>query len=226
MLRFLVLLLLAANVLFLAWTQGWLLPVFAPPTHGHREPERLATQVRPEAVALLAPQAASVALAQAAAASEAAQRVCLLAGPFAEAEITAAEAAMSAVQLPAGSWAREPADPTTPRYMVYLGRFTDRELMRTRAEELRRLDLSPEEATGPTFAPGLVLGRHVTRQAAEDTLTDAQARGVRGARIVDLPGPPARYFLRVPAADPQGRARLAMLRGGPLRDGFSPCPAP
>lgn len=226
MLRFLVLLLLAANLLFLAWTQGWLLPVFAPPMHGHREPERLATQVRPEAVALLAPQAASVALAQAAAASEAAQRVCLLAGPFADAEIAAAEAAVNAASLPTGSWAREPADPTTPRYMVYLGRFTDRELMRTRAEELRKLDLSPEEATGPTFAPGLVLGRHVTRQAAEEALTDAQARGVRGARIVDLPGPPAKYFLRVPAADPQARGRLVALKGGALRDGFSPCPAP
>jgi hypothetical protein len=226
LLRFLVLLLLAANLLFLAWTQGWLLPVFAPPMHGHREPERLATQVRPEAVALLAPQAASVALAQAAAASEAAQRVCLLAGPFADAEIAAAEAAVNAASLPTGSWAREPADPTTPRYMVYLGRFTDRELMRTRAEELRKLDLSPEEATGPTFAPGLVLGRHVTRQAAEEALTDAQARGVRGARIVDLPGPPAKYFLRVPAADPQARGRLVALKGGALRDGFSPCPAP
>lgn len=58
MLRTLALSLLAANVLLLAWTQGWL-GTFAPrpPALQGREPERLQQQVRPEALTVLRPRA-------------------------------------------------------------------------------------------------------------------------------------------------------------------------
>ena len=51
--RTLALLLLAANLFFFAWVQGWLAPVLAPPMSSEREPDRLAAQVRPEAIKLL-----------------------------------------------------------------------------------------------------------------------------------------------------------------------------
>ena len=184
MLRVVVVLLLLANLAFFAWTRNWLAPTFPAPTHGQREPERVAAQVRPDAVTVLAPRAASEALAAAAAASAAAKRICLVAGPFADAEIPAAEAAMAAASLPAGSWSREQAEAAGPAWAVYIGRFSDRELMRARAEELRRLGFRVEEAAGAGLVPGLVLARHGSREAADAALAEAQAKGLRTARVV------------------------------------------
>ncbi|MBL0090595.1 MAG: hypothetical protein IPP44_29360 [Ideonella sp.] len=58
-----VLLLLAANGLMLAWQQGWLGGVA--PAQQDREPERLKRQVNPDALRVLPPLAASAALAEA-----------------------------------------------------------------------------------------------------------------------------------------------------------------
>jgi hypothetical protein len=99
MLRLLVVLLLAANGAFIAWSQGWLDAVTGP--HDEREPARLAEQVRPDDVKLLPPRAASAVLA---AADAAGTPVCLEAGPFAGAELEAAERQLTA--LPPGSWTR------------------------------------------------------------------------------------------------------------------------
>lgn len=68
MLRALVILLLLANLGFLAYTQGWLDEIIgAEPDSAQREPHRLARQVSPEKIRLLSPKAASAALAEAAA---------------------------------------------------------------------------------------------------------------------------------------------------------------
>lgn len=58
MLRALVALLLVANGLFFAWSQGWLDRVTGIPAQGDREPQRLASQVRPELVQLTLPASA------------------------------------------------------------------------------------------------------------------------------------------------------------------------
>lgn len=92
MLRFLVVALLLANALFFAWTRGWLAPGLPPPTHGEREPERVAAQVLAERVTVL-PAAAN-------------GTVCLEAGPFSDTTIAAAQSALEQVGLPAGSWSR------------------------------------------------------------------------------------------------------------------------
>jgi polygalacturonase len=64
-----VLLLLAANGLMLAWQQGWL--GGNSPAQQDREPDRLKRQVNPEQLRVLPPQAASAAMAEAARASAA-----------------------------------------------------------------------------------------------------------------------------------------------------------
>ena len=66
MLRALLALLLLANLLFFGWAGGWLAPAFPAPGTGDREPGRVAAQVAPERVTVLAPAAASAALAAAA----------------------------------------------------------------------------------------------------------------------------------------------------------------
>ena len=68
-LRTLALGLVGANLMFLAWTQGWLgsaAPV--PPALQGREPDRLQQQVRPDTVTVLRPRAAAALAAQGASA--------------------------------------------------------------------------------------------------------------------------------------------------------------
>jgi hypothetical protein len=65
MLRALVLVLLVANGLVFAWSQGWLSPLLQPPGVAEREPERLLQQVRPDSITVLGPAAATLAASQA-----------------------------------------------------------------------------------------------------------------------------------------------------------------
>lgn len=63
--RGLLALLVAANVLFFVWAQGWLVsvlpPLPLPPSLAGREPERLQRQVRPESITVLSPKAVATA---------------------------------------------------------------------------------------------------------------------------------------------------------------------
>lgn len=111
MLRALLVLLLAANVVFFAWVQGWLAPTWPPPRAGEREPQRLAAQVHPDRIRVLTPQAASAALS----AAREATLTCLEAGPLDAAALAAAEAALGAAGLPAGGWERQDTVPPSPR---------------------------------------------------------------------------------------------------------------
>jgi hypothetical protein len=57
LLRTLVLALLLANLAFYAWVQGWFGAAAPPPMSSQREPGRLAEQLRPESITVLAPKA-------------------------------------------------------------------------------------------------------------------------------------------------------------------------
>jgi hypothetical protein len=104
MLRALLLLLVAANLVYAAWWRGWLPAELLPLPRGdagQREPGRLSAQVHPEFIELLAgPQADRLASLR-----------CLQAGPFADEAWADVEAAVSRVGLTPGQWQRVPADP-------------------------------------------------------------------------------------------------------------------
>ena len=65
MLRTLVAALLLANLLFFAWSQGWLARAIGSTPYSEREPQRLGAQVRPETVRVLPVPAAGEASAPA-----------------------------------------------------------------------------------------------------------------------------------------------------------------
>lgn len=221
MLRTLVLLLLLANVLFFAWTSRWLDPLLGP-SQREREPERIARQVQPDSVTLLAPAAASAALAEAAAAAaQAAQGACMEAGPFSDADVAAAELAVA--DLPTGSWHRISVD-LPGSYLVYMGRYPNREALQKKTEELRRLKVGFEEVKAPPeLDNGLSLGHFNTREEADAALAAVGARGVRSARVVVLAPPRAQHRLRVERATTAVAAQLVALPPTALAGGFEPC---
>ncbi len=221
MLRALVALLLLANIAFFAWARGWL---GAPPHHAEREPERLLAQVRPEVLTVLPPGSATVAVQ----AARAAALQCLETGPFADSAIGAAEAALSlalaSASLPDGSWARVDGAASTPAWLVFAGRYPETALRKSREDDLRKLNLGFELITAPPeLAPGLVLSRHTTRDEAQAWLNARSGTPLRGARVLQLPAPPAAYRLRVARAEPDLAERLKALPTDALAGGFRPC---
>ena len=106
MIKWLAVLLMAANAGLWAWTQGWLGPTLPPPGERQREPQRLQQQVRPESIVVLSPRAASAALEQLAAADAAAS---------AAAPGSVAESAMPpALGAPATGTAQADSAPSAP----------------------------------------------------------------------------------------------------------------
>ena len=236
--------LLLVNLLLLAMhgglVQGWL---GRPAAAGQGEPERLARQVNPGALQLLAPGAASATLqpalaAPAAAASAvgpmassagsaapaaAAATACLEAGPFDSASTTVAERSLQDAGLPAGTWLRSSAAPASA-YLVYMGRYADPAALARKREELRQLAVPAYQVDAASgLQPGLSLGRHASAEAAEAAMAALALRGVRTAQVVAVAGAStAGSVLRLPAADAALQARVAALRL-PSGPGFRPC---
>jgi hypothetical protein len=214
MLRALLVLLVLANALFFAWSRDWLAPMWPAPRHADREPGRIGAQVKPELIVVLP-------VSQAGSAATAALRTavaCIEAGPYAEAEIAGAEAALAAADLPRGSWVRTQAQvPAT--WMLFAGRFPDAAARQARAAELTRLGLPHELIQGPPeLAPGFVISRHASRDAAELALAAIGDKPLADVRVVAVPAQLPQHWLRAPAADAELQARLFALDRG-----FKPC---
>jgi hypothetical protein len=235
MLRTLVALLLAANVGFFAWTQGWLDPLVGGASQGEREPERLKRQVRPEVVHLLPARPASAASAASASSTVLAAAepspatvpspACLEAGPYADNELPPAEAALRAAGVPAGRWTQSVIE-RPGVWLVYMGRFADRDVQQRKAAELQHIRVAYEEVHGaPELEPGLSLGRFDDRAAADSALAKFAQHGVHTARVVALTPPKQMHLLRIDQPDEALQAQLLSLKTPALRSGFSPCAA-
>jgi hypothetical protein len=230
-LRALVILLLLVNLLFYSWTQGWLDGVVGARATGDREPERLARQVRPESVRILppatgggskAPSSSSVAIEVAASEGESRPLACLEAGPFTDVEINAAQSKVQS-SLPVGSWASVKVD-VPGVWMIYMGKYANREALAKKEEELKRRKLDYEELLdNPAYAPGLSLGRYDTRASANQAFDQFAIQGIHTGRVVEMTPASSRHLLRVDKADANLANQLATLSFDPSGKGFVPC---
>ncbi len=222
MLRAIVAALLIANLGFYAWSQGWLDNVIGTRSTGDREPERLAHQVRPEVVRILS---AGAAIDAASAASAPSALACFEAGPFTDAELGAAQTTAQAA-LPGTPLADVKTDkPGT--WMVYMGRFPNREALTKKEDELKRRKSPYEEVREPAaLAPGLSLGRFDDRAAAVKALEEFTQQGIRTARVVESAPASTSHVLRVDKADTALVAQIGAVRFAGLGKGFAPCARP
>ena len=208
MLKAVVIALVLANAAFFAWTQGWLDNVVGVRSIGDREPERLLRQIRPETIRII-PTPTVVA---------APPPACLEAGPFAPAEIAAAEAALRTA-LPtatAGTWVSLKTE-LPGAWIVYMGKYPNRELLVRKQEELARRTVTSEEVNSPAaLDPVLSLGRFEERADADRALTEFTRQGIRTAKVVELTAPASSFRLRVERADAALAAQLAEVKADSL----------
>ena len=214
MLRSTVMLLVLANALYFAWSHGYLAAYgLAPVTQ--TEPQRLAQQIRPEAMrvvglneprdaAFINPATATAAptvLAQAEAAGE-----CLQAGMFNEAQGAELAAALSRA-LPVGSWTFESmVEPA--RWIVYMGRYADSEAAIKKRGELRGLGVTSELVRGAPLAPGLALGAYATKPEAAAELALLSRRGVKTAKVKQERPELSGQRLKLPSVSAAMRSQL------------------
>ncbi len=223
MLRLIVLTLLLANGVYLAWGQGWLLPYGFGPVAQH-EPQRLAQQIRPGALELITDKEALLA---ASPASAAALRtaVCLQSGVLDEAKADALRRALQLTALPEGSWTLDVAS-TPGRWIIYMGKYANAADMAKKRAQLANLRLTFEPIRNPALTPGLSLGGYPSEEAANAGLQALALRGVRTARVMQEVPATQGYLLRLPAVDEAVQKQLAPIRTALAGQPLEPCLTP
>ncbi|MES2243092.1 MAG: SPOR domain-containing protein [Pseudomonadota bacterium] len=229
MLRLLVLLLALANVAYFAWSQGTLAPLGMAPSV-QTEPQRLATQIRPEAIRLLTADEAlqienSSSAARpgngASAAADAAASECLQAGLFNEQQTTALRASLEK-SLPAGSWQFESsAEPA--RWIVYMGKYANEDALAKKRSELRQLGVAFRSVNNEALAPGLALASFAQQAEADKELARIATKGVRTARVVQERAEARGQILKLAAVDAALRAQLDALKPQLEGKALRPC---
>lgn len=215
MLRLFVLVLILANGLYLAWSQGWLRAQgFAPAQQS--EPQRMAQQIRPESIKLLTPAEEKKvhALIQA----DLEPKQCLRAGPFDSAQVSALDLALNST-LPTGAWQFESVV-VPERWIIYMGKFVSAEALDKKRGELAVLKLVPVPLQNPTLEIGLSLGGFNTQAEASAELAKLALRGIRTARVVQERTLGNATYLKLPALTEAMKVRLNELK--PLMAGQVP----
>ncbi len=134
--------------------------------------------------------------------------VCLQAGPFDAHQAETLRKTLA--RWPQGSWTLEPI-PVAGRWMVYLGRFPQEDLLDKKKAELRELGIAFDRP-GAAWEPGLSLGRYSSEDAAQRALAELRAKGVRTARVVPERPAGTAYVLRLPAVTEALRPQADALR--------------
>ena len=210
--RVLALALLLANGVYFAWGQGLLAAYGFVPAR-QSEPERLARQIRPEAMQLVPasraqPPASVSATAPGAVSANAVQ--CLQVGVFTEKQANALRPRLKS-SLPADSWSFESSGDAV-HWIIYMGKYISKEAMNRKRLKLRQLGLSFEPPVSTMLNPGLSLGSFASKAEAESALDQMNERGIRSARVVlERPELPS-LWLKLPAADASMRTRLDALK--------------
>jgi hypothetical protein len=230
MLKWVVALLLVANVGYFSWTQGYLAPLGWAQTQQH-EPERLLAQIKPEVVRLLnapeppekpaptAPNApanpAAVAVAPTppaapatSAPAQAEARSCWLVEGLTPVQANSLRTALTALDLPRGTWQLDEVR-GGGWWIVYMGRYNNEAQLERKKNELRALNVAFSDVPAPGMSPGLALSLHATQAAAQEALQTLGRSGVRTARVVeDRPGASS-FSLRLPNASAAQRDAVA-----------------
>jgi hypothetical protein len=222
MLRLFALLLLLANGLFFAWSNGYLSSWgFAPASK--QESFRLAEQIEPERMVIkqndVMPKPTATTTASSAASAPApvavatstptpviAATTCLTAGAFNDRQSTALKQTLNA-KMPDMRWRFDTVNMPT-RWIVYMGKYPNDSARDLKKKQLDQIKVHYEVLTEGNLEPGLSLGSHATQAAANQSLQQLVKQGVRTARVLQESPEQKAQTLVVPAIDDANRAKL------------------
>ncbi len=215
MLRLLVLMLILANGVYYAWTEGMLRAYgFAPVQQ--REPQHLADQYRPQAIQVLS--AADLKRAEGQAQADLVPKECLLAGPFNDAQSTVLRRALES-SLAGGGWQLDTVD-FPARWIVYMGKFPNADAQAKKRAELTTMKLALQPLNNPDLELGLSLGGFDTQAEATAELAKLALRGVHTAKVVQERAAGKQTQLKFAAVSADTKSRLndikPALAGHPL----------
>ena len=181
-LRLAVLLLLLLNLSYYLWSEDLLRGAGLGPTV-QSEPQRLARQVKPDALQLRKPDVGIPESAAPAPAVSTAQLAgeCLETGPFYEPQGAAVRRAAGAL-LPASSWTLVPTL-MPARWIVYIGQYSSLATIESKRAELAALKISVEPLINPELELGLSLGRSSGAGGIEETGLAQGTGGAGAARV-------------------------------------------
>lgn len=223
MLRLFVLLLILANAGYYAFSQGLLVAYgFAPAIQ--TEPQRMAQQIKPEALRILNTQEttrleSAMLLPQAVA--NASVTACLQVGLFNE-EQTLVLREQLVRSLPQGSWVIESAL-VPARWLVYMGKYNSGDAVVKKKAELRGLGVSFEALNNASLEPGLSLGDFKTQPEALAELERFAKKGVKTARVLEERAEQRGQRLKLPAVDTALRSQLDAIKPQLAGKAFQAC---
>jgi hypothetical protein len=198
MLRWVLLLLVAANAVFFAWSQGLFSEQGWAPARIN-EPQRLQQEVQPSAIRLLnSPTDPAETPTPVVPAVVTEPTSCLWVPGFSAAQADTLRQAMERLALPAETWSLTEAR-GNGRWIVYWGKFDQPDVLAQRKARLRQLNIDFREVTLPRLAPGLALGTFSNEAAAQEALLAVQAKGIKTARVALERAETVSWALRLPA---------------------------
>jgi hypothetical protein len=217
MLRLIVLLLLLANGVYYAWSQGFLQAWGQGPVQ-QSEPQRMGQQIKPEAIRVL--RADDLKRAELAAAQAPKPPECLASVTLDDAGVAALKPVLDT--WPAGSWNFE-TQVEPPRWIIYMGKYAGVEQLAHKRAELRQIGVSFEALANPELEPGLSLGGFTSEAAANQQLQALAERGVHTARVLQERPEQRGQRLVLPAVDDSLRSRLDELKAPLASRPLRPC---
>jgi len=218
MLRFLVLLLLLANGVYFAWSNGYLAAMALAPTP-QREPHRMQFQIKPDALALLGPDQVRHVEALAAAPPPKPPE-CLQSALLDERQLGAVRSV--AASLPAGSFSlQEAIEPA--RWIVYMGKYPNSEAVAKKKAELRKMNVTYQPLKNAALEPGFTIGSWRTQSQANDALANLANRGVRTAKVVQEFPERKGQIIKLPAVDDTLRPHIKDIKSALGADGLVAC---
>ena len=223
MLRLFALLLLIANGLFFAWSNGYL-SSWGLTSASKNESFRVNEQIEPERIVIRqkdapatnnlptpAPTPASRAVATTPETPIAATTSCMTAGAFNDKQSAVLKQTLSS-KLPDLRWRFDTV--TVPaRWIVYMGKYPNTAARDLKKSQLDQIKVSYEILTEGNLEPGLSLGSHPTQAAANQSLQQLFKQGVRTARVLQETPEQKGQTLVVPAVDDSNRAKLNTVYG-------------
>jgi len=210
MMRVLVIVLLAVNALFFAWSRGWLDTVTGLPAQAGHEPQRLAAQQHPERIQPLAASAVAAL----------ARRSCLALGPLVgDTALVAAQTVLRSM----GAAAQVSSNEQPGVWAVATIKLGDADFRARKEATYKQMRLAFEPLEGlPAEQPAFVLSRHDSQAAADAQLEAYGKRGLKGLRVLALKPVQAQHTLVV-QADGLLAERLKSSQDPALAAGFKAC---